>query len=85
MRTKDKIVIAVAVLVGACFLATGLVDIDWMVTTFYFDMYNGSSGFWEFCPGVSVGWWIAYFVSIVRVVLGAGLLGFGIGQLKKAE
>lgn len=85
MRTKDKVVISAAILVGAFFLVCGCVDLDWMVTTYYFDMYNGSNGFWEFCPGFALGWWSAYFVSIVRVVLGAGLLGFGIGQIKKAE
>ena len=84
MRVRDKILIAVAVLVGAFFLATGLVDLDWMVTVYYYDGYNGANGFWWFTPAFGLNWYNAYLFTVSRLVGGSITLGFGLGKLERA-
>ena len=73
--------VATAVLFGGLLLVTGTVDLDWMVTSYYFQIGNGLNGFWSFTPSFALPWWDAYFVSITRIIFGAGSLGAGLGYL----
>ena len=67
-------------LLSIFFLVGGAVDIDWMVTSYYYRFGNGLGGDWYFTPYWCLNWWDAYFVSILRIVLGAGGIGSFVGD-----
>ena len=57
-------------------LASGLADLDWMVVAPRFNPWYFTVNYWEFCPWLKIGWWDAYFVTLMRII--AGFLGLGI-------
>ena len=72
----NKPLILLIIVLGAFYLlGSGCVDIDWMVTGYYFDFSNGLNGYWKFTPWFSMLWWDAYFFTLMRIVFGAGILG----------
>lgn len=67
----------VALLLFAVVLvATGWTDLDWMLVENHFQMWNATKDTWEFCPYLTMNWWLAYQFSILRLFVGWLLLGF---------
>lgn len=54
---------------------TGCIDMDWMIVENHFQMWNATKDTWEFCPYLTMNWWLAYIFTLARIVVGAVLLG----------
>ena len=78
---KPVLWLIVVLFVAVALIAGGAMDLDWMIVAYKFDMWNGSNGVWEFCPFLKVGWWLAYFISVMRLAVGCVLLGVVVGAL----
>ena len=61
--------------IGVILLVTGLIDIDWMVVAPRFNTWYYTVDYWEFFPFFRCNWWLAYALSICRVVMGAYIIG----------
>lgn len=64
-------------------IATGWTDIDWMIVSYKYRMWNGSDGIWEFSPVLRMEWWSAYMFTLLRLVVGSWLLGYVMCWLQK--
>ena len=70
--------LAVLVL-SVAFLVSGCVDVDWMVVSYRYSEWHRSVDYWEFNPYLRLNWWLAYVVSLIRVVAGS----IGVGYLTR--
>ncbi len=66
-------------------LASGLVDLDWMIVAPRFNSWYYSVSYWEFSPFFKMGWWNAYFYTIMRTILGFLGLGYVVGKETKTN
>lgn len=74
--TKLKKTLAVLVLLVAVFLiASGWTDLDWMMVENHFQMWNATKNTWEFCPFLTMDWWLAFEFTLARIVIGFLILG----------
>jgi len=55
---------------------TGCIDLDWMVVAPRFNRWYYTVDYWEFCPFLKMNWWLAYAVTLLRVIIGSLMLGW---------
>jgi len=70
----------ILLLIGIFLLVTGAIDLDWMIVENHFQMWNATKDTWEFCPFLTMNWWIAYIFSLVRIVIGCLIIGYCLGR-----
>jgi len=75
-----NIKITFILLTSVVLLSSGLLDLDWMIVAPRFNTWYYSVNYWEFTPFFQMNWWNAYFFTLLRIVIGALLLGFLIGN-----
>lgn len=58
-------------------VSTGWMDLDWMFVQGKFQQGQGAMTAvnWEFSPYLTVNWWLAYQLSIYRIMAGMFILG----------
>ena len=64
-----------AVLALALFIGGALTDLDWMVVSYRCSEWHRSQELWEFNPFLKVNWWLAYYITVLRLAVGFFLLG----------
>ena len=81
---KTFLLLAAAVIAGAFMLATGWTDLDWMMVCNKFQFGQGLQTVetWEFCPFLTVDWWLAFELSLARIIAGSLLLGFSLSEFR---
>ena len=72
MRKRLRITI---LFLGVWLLATGWTDLDWMIVANHFQMWNATKPDWEFCPYLTMNWWLAFEFTLARIIIGSILLG----------
>ena len=60
---------------GSTLLTTGATDLDWMLVANHFDMWNAQKDTWEFCPFFTCNWWLAFELTLARIIVGSIFLG----------
>jgi hypothetical protein len=55
--------------------AVARVDLDWIVVSNHFDMWNAEKDTWEFSPHLTMNWWDAYMLTVWRLIISCLLLG----------
>ena len=63
-------------------VVTGHMDLDWQLVCYYFDSVQNSWGYWEYCPGVRINWWVSYFIQVIRIAVGWLGLGWLLNEVK---
>ena len=63
------------ILFSVVLLITGHMDLDWQITTYYWNSIQNSWSYWEYAPGLRIDWWTAYLIQIVRISVGWLILG----------
>ena len=61
---------------GIVSLATGWTDLDWMLVENHFQMWNATKDTWEFCPYLTLNWWLAFEFTLARIILGSLIIGW---------
>jgi hypothetical protein len=77
MRNHAKYAAATATIIGVWCLATGWMDLDWMIVCYKYQFGQGlaANTTWEFCPYIITNWWVAWQLSLARIILGSALIG----------
>ena len=82
MSTRSlRIAIATILMISIPLLVSGVVDLDWMITTYYYGAPREPFGLWDFTPFISMNWWTAYFISLLRSLIGSFMCGYSVGLL----
>jgi len=75
IRKMNKPLIILGLLLFAVFLlASGAIDIDWMIVSYRYSEWHRSQLAWEFCPWFKLSWWDAYMFTLARIIAGTGML-----------
>lgn len=69
-----KTLLVALLVLGAWCLSTGMTDLDWMVVSYRYSEWHRTQEQWEFCPFLKMNWWLAYMVSLGRIVLGTACI-----------
>lgn len=70
-----SVVYACLLLLSVWLIASAWTDLDWIIVANHFDMWNAEKDAWEFCPYLTMNWWLAYQYTVLRLIAGAVLLG----------
>jgi hypothetical protein len=70
----------VILLLAISLASSGLVDLDWMIVAPRFNSWYYSVNYWEFNPYIQMNWWLAYFITLMRIVIGTLIIGFLAGK-----
>lgn len=73
---KRQILRLIIFLSGMWLLATGWTDLDWMLVENHFQMWNAAKDTWEFCPYLTLNWWVAFELTLAKIVVGALITGW---------
>ena len=74
--TPRRVYTLLLILLGCIVLViTGHMDLDWQVTTYYWNSIQNSWPYWEYCPNLRIDWWTAYLIQVIRIAV--GWLGIG--------
>jgi len=78
-----KFLVLAAVILTAVFLiASGWTDSDWQLVSYRYSEWHRTVDYWEFNPFLKVNWWVAWQLSLARLVVGSLLLGFALNELR---
>lgn len=76
MRKLTKAERVLFLLLAVAMIATGFCDIDSQMNSYKWDNYWRSQNVWQFAPWLQVNWWWAYVFSVLRLVVGAFIVGW---------
>jgi hypothetical protein len=80
---KQRLIIFLFSIFAVWLLSSGATDLDWIVNLEKWQMGQGAASVltWTFSPYFSLNWWLAYMISLIRVVAGCGIFGLTMGWL----
>jgi len=79
---RSVYLLLVGILICVILLITGHMDLDWKLVSYYFDSVQNTWDYWKYCPFIRTGWWTAYFIDLVRMVVGWFGLGWLLNEVK---
>ena len=74
VKTLLQILIPLA---AVLLIAQAWTDLDWMIVCYKYQFGQGLMGntVWEFCPYLSMNWWLALQFTLTRFMAGCLMLG----------
>ena len=71
----------ILILLSIFLISTGWTDLDWQLVSYRYSETQRQLDYWEFCPFLRLNWWLAYIISVGRIMTGFFVLGWVLSTL----